>query len=126
MRQVILAATLALMLGVVNADEDLERRIDSLQKELDALRNQVKQSNGGAAEAEPVETVSDDTVSNERDSNEIDIEALETLEADEPLSNREIMARARPANADYLGPAQRLQKHDAWWLRRDQLQQLQR
>ena len=114
MRQMIVAATLALALGVANADDDLERRIDALQRELDALRNQVEQSNGGAAQAEPVETASDETVSNETDSNEIDIEALETMEGDEPESKREAMARARPSNADYLGPAQRAKDQEGY------------
>jgi len=106
MRQIIVAATLALALGVANADDDLERRIDALQRELDALRSQVEESNGNGAQVEGVETVSDET-----DSNEIDIEALE---GDKPESKRETMARARPANADYLGPAQRAKDQEGY------------
>lgn len=42
MRNSIIAVSLALACGVAYADEDVDRRIDALQKELDALKSQVE------------------------------------------------------------------------------------
>ena len=120
MKQVVIAALLTLACTMVYADEDVERRIDALQKELDALKSQVEKNNGGSGEVESTEVESAEIERAETESTEIDIAALESSEVDSSEAENRKNARresfeiANPSNADYLGPAQRAKEQEGY------------
>lgn len=109
MKQIIIAVLLALVCGIAYADEELQQRIEALQKELDVLKSEVANEKG--KEETPDMDTSDVTANPETGGvtpePETDGATPETdigsLFADAETDG----AAARPSNMTYQGPAQR-------------------
>jgi hypothetical protein len=110
MRQVVIAASLALACTVVYADEDLEQRIDALQKELDLLKSKIENNKVESTEVESTAAKSTEVESNETTSAEVESAEAENRKK----ARRESFEIANPSNSDYLGPAQRAKEQEGY------------
>jgi hypothetical protein len=101
MNKTIIAVSLVLACSIAYADEDVEQRIDALQKELDALKSKIENSKGDSSEVEISEV----------ESSEIEISEVESEKPEREKWDFEI---ASPSNASYLGPAQRAKDQEGY------------
>lgn len=115
MRQILIAASLALACNVVYADEDMDRRIDALQKELDALKSQVEDSKDQSSESASKDSERKEAEVSEAETefDEIDIAAISEAGSMEEES-RTGFEMANPSSEEYLGPAQRAKEQEAY------------
>ena len=125
MRQVIIAVSLALACTIVYADEDMDRRIDALQKELDALKSQVENSKVQGRESERTASESKESESKESESSTVETSTVETSKVNSgegessegearKEAKRESFVMANPSNEQYLGPAERAKEQEAY------------
>jgi len=120
MRQITIAALLAMACTVGYADEDLERRIDALQKELDALKSKVEDSKVQTGDNASTDAQTKESGISEPEASdvaggmpEIDISAISEADSLEETRRRGF-EMANPSNERYLGPAERAKEQEAY------------